>query len=141
MMFLFHHITGIRECHQLNFLDVKVAPCAFHKHLFASVWFQQGNQFIYSHSSLQLKESGQMVALKSVKSVKCLSASLLTLGSAQTRLALLSLNRSLPWSLLQLPRRVVVSAAAATSASITASGGALVVVGHRVLVGLGLGSP
>ena len=46
-----------------------------------------------------------MVALKSVKSVKCLSASLLTLGSAQTRLALPSLNRSLPWFLFfQLPR-------------------------------------
>ena len=87
-----------------------------------------------------------MVALKSVKSVKCLSASLLTLGSAQTRLALLSLNRSLPWFLfLQLPRRVVVTTATIAAASITASGGFLrpfgskriiraVVVGHGILV-------
>ena len=57
-----------------------------------------------------------MVALKSVKSVNCLSASLLTLGSAQTRLALHSLNRSLPWFLLlQLPRRVVATTAIVTA--------------------------
>ena len=83
-----------------------------------------------------------MVALKSVKSVNCLSASLLTLGSAQTRLALPSLNRSLPWFLfLQLPWRVVVTAATIAAASITASGGALVVVRHGVLVRLLFRSP
>ena len=82
-----------------------------------------------------------MVALKSVKSVNCLSASLLTLGSAQTRLALPSLNRSLPWFLLlQFPRRVATAAAIAAT-SITASGGALVVVGHGILVGFLLCSP
>ena len=80
------------------------------------------------------------VALKSVKSVNCLSASLLTLGSAQTRLALPSLNRSLPWFLLlQLPVAVATPATIA-AASITASGG-VVVVRHGILVGFLLCSP
>ena len=71
-----------------------------------------------------------MVALKSVKSMKCLSASLLTLGSAQTRLALPSLNRSLPWFLLlQLPWRV---ATAAASVVVAASTGCFGVIGHDV---------
>ena len=70
-----------------------------------------------------------MVALKSVKSVKCLSASLLTLGSAQTRLALPSLNRSLPWFLfLQFPWRVV----ATPAASRAASAGCFGFLGHDV---------
>ena len=99
-----------------------------------------------------------MVALKSVKSVNCLSASLLTLGSAQTRLALLSLNRSLPWfllfgdnpharqcskvfrhcsrllgSLLKLPVAVVTAAAAVTPAAIRAAAtGCLGFLGHDV---------
>ena len=69
------------------------------------------------------------VALKSVKSVKCLSASLLTLGSAQTRLALPSLNRSLPWFLLlKFPWRVV----AAPAAIRAASAGCLRFLGHDV---------
>ena len=70
-----------------------------------------------------------MVALKSVKSVNCLSASLLTLGSAQTRLALPSLNRSLPWFLfLKFPWRVVATAAVV----VTASTGCLGFLGHDV---------
>ena len=70
-----------------------------------------------------------MVALKSVKSVKCLLASLLTLGSAQTRLALLSLNRSLPWFLfLKLPWRVV----ATPTAIRAAAAGCLGFLGHDV---------
>ena len=70
-----------------------------------------------------------MVALKSVKSVKCLSASLLTLGSAQTRLALLSLNRSIPlFLLLQFPVAVVTTAAAIRAAS----AGCLGFLGHDV---------
>ena len=70
-----------------------------------------------------------MVALKSVKSVNCLSASLLTLGSAQTRLALPSLNRSLPWFLfLKFPWRVVVPAAAVVTAALLG----VVVLSHDV---------
>ena len=48
---------------------------------------------------------------------------------------------SLVGLLLQLPRRVVVAPATIATASITASGGALVVVGHGVLVGFLFCSP
>ena len=53
---------------------------------------------------------------------------LLTLGSAQTRLALPSLNRSLPWFLLlQLPWRVVTAATIRAAAA-----GCLGLIGHDV---------
>ena len=81
-----------------------------------------------------------MVALNVQCSMLPCRAKPLTLGSAQTRLALPSLNRSLPWFLfLQFPR--IATAATIAAASITASGGALAVVGHGVLVGFLLCSP
>ena len=82
-----------------------------------------------------------MVALNVQCSMLPCRAKPLTFGCADASIALLSLTRSLPWFLLlQFPRRVA-TAAAVAAASITASGGALVVVGHGVLVGLLFSSP
>ena len=66
----------------------------------------------------------------------------LTFGCADASIAPLSLTRGFQWFLLlQLPWRVVATAATVAAASITASGGALVVVGHGVLVGFLFSSP